>query len=93
MQKMCNDVEQRDSYSLRFVPDWFVTQEQLEIWHDGDDYCTGDEIIEWYKRHKKLRTQKAKIKEKLLLIAWHPSRWWELCMSEEEKSDSGKLWA
>ena len=93
MQKMCNDVEQRASYSLRFVPDWFVTQEQLEIWNDGDDYCIGDEIIEWYKRYKKLRAQKAKIKEELLLIAWHPSRWWELCMSEDEKSDAEKLWA
>ena len=31
---MCDDVVQRGSYSLKFVFDWFVTQVQLEIWHD-----------------------------------------------------------
>ena len=56
---MWDDVEQRDSYSLRFVPNWFVTQEQLEIWHGDDDYCTDDEIIEWYKRYEKRKAQKA----------------------------------
>ena len=44
-QKMCDDVVQRDPYFLQLVPDLFVTQEQLEIWHDGDEYCTDDEII------------------------------------------------
>ena len=82
---MCDDVVQRDSYSLQFVPDWFVTQEQLEIWHDDDDYCTDDEIIEWYKRYEKRKAQKASIKEGLLPIAWHPSTYWDWCMSEDEK--------
>ena len=58
---MCGDVVQRNSYFLHFVPYWFVTQEQLEIWHDGDDYCTGDELIEWCKRYEKRKAQKAKI--------------------------------
>ena len=39
---LCGDVVQRDSYSLQFAPDWFVTQEPLEIWHDDNDYCTDD---------------------------------------------------
>ena len=39
---LCGDVVQRDSYSLQFAPDWFVTQEPLEIWHDGNGYCTDD---------------------------------------------------
>ena len=65
---MWDDVEQRDSYSLRFVPNWFVTQEQLEIWHGDNDYCTDDEIIEWYKRYEKRKTQKASIKKELMPI-------------------------
>ena len=24
--------------SLQFVPDWFVTQGQVKIWHDDGDY-------------------------------------------------------
>ena len=62
-QKMCDDVVQRDSYSLQFVPHWFFTQEQLEIWHDDNDDCTDDEIIEWYKRYEKRKTQNASIKK------------------------------
>ena len=46
-EEMCDDVVRRDSYLLQFVSDWFVTQ-QLEIWHDDDDCCTDDELIEWY---------------------------------------------
>ena len=84
-QEMCDDMVQRDSYSLQFVSDWFVTQEQLETWHDDNDYCTDDELIKWYKRYEKRKAQKAKIKEELMPIAWHPSRVMDWCMPEDEK--------
>ena len=32
--KICNDGVRMDSYSLQFVPDWFVTPGQLKIWHN-----------------------------------------------------------
>ena len=44
-----------------------MTQELIKVWHDG-------ETVEWYEGYKKRKTQKAKIKEELLPIAWHPSR-------------------
>ena len=84
-RKMCEDVVQRDSYSLQFVPDWFVTQEQLEIWTDDNDYCIDDELIGWYNRYKKRKGQKAKIKEELLPIAWYPYRAIDWCIPDEEK--------
>ena len=87
-QKMCGDVVWRDSYSLQFVSDWFVTQKRLEIWHDDDEYCTSDENIEWFKRCKKRKAQKAKIKEELLSVAWYPHRVMDWCMSKDEK----RLW-
>ena len=69
-QKMCDDAVWGDLYSLQFVPDWFVTQEQLKLWHDDDYwYKYDDEIIEWYKNYKKRKAQKAKIKKELLPIA------------------------
>ena len=30
-QKMCDKVVEDDSSSLQFVPDWFVTLEQIDI--------------------------------------------------------------
>ena len=85
MQKMCDDVVRMDSYSLLFDPDWFVTQEQLEIWHSDDEYCNDDEIIELYKVYQKHKAWKVKIKEELLPIAWHPDLVMDWCMSEDKK--------
>ena len=58
-----------------------MTQEQLKLWHDDDD-CDNDddELIEWYEGHQKRKAQKAKIKDELMPIAWHPLRWWDWCV-------------
>ena len=70
-------------FSLQFVPDWFVTQQQFDIWYDNDYvYYNDNEIIEWYKDYEKRKAQKAKIKEELLPIAWHPDRVMNWCFSE-----------
>ena len=84
---MCDKAVKDDPSSLQFVPDWFVTQEQIDIWYDDDYWYHDDELMEWYEGYKERKTQKAKIKEELIPIAWHPSRWWDWCMSEDEKRD------
>ena len=43
---MCDKTVKDDPFSLWFVSDWFVTQQQLKIWPDDDDYCSDDKIIE-----------------------------------------------
>ena len=60
---------------LKYVPDWFVTHQQIKVQHDNDDCCNNDELIEQYKGYQKRKAQKASIKEGLLPIAWHPSRY------------------
>ena len=44
-------------FSLQYVPDWFVKQQQVELWYDDDDYYDDNKLIEWY--------YKKRIKEKL----------------------------
>ena len=61
------------------------------IEHQGDD--DEDNFFKWYEGYKKQKIQKASIKEELALIAWHPSRYWDSCMSEDEKQDTEALWA
>ena len=87
------------TFSSQFVRDWFVTYQQLKIWNnvdddddDDDDYDDDDEIIEWYNGYQKRKARKAKIKEELMPIAWYPSRWWDWCISEEEKKETEELW-
>ena len=71
----------RDLSYLQFVPDWFVTREHTALWHDclASEYCNNDEdnFFKWYEGYIKKKTQKASIKEELMSIAWHPSRWWD----------------
>ena len=72
-------------WSLNYVPDWFVTDEQLKIWRDDDKYCNAYGLIKWYGGYQKRKTQKAKIKEELMPNACHLSRWWGWCVPEDEK--------
>ena len=102
-QKMCDHAVIYDPSSLIFVPDWFVTKDWLYMWHDdyydndgSKDKFTADdegEFFTWYDGYRAQRAQKASIKEELLPIAWHPTRYWDWCVSEDEKMDIEKLWA
>ena len=90
-QEMYDKVVKDDPSSLWFVPDWLVTQQQIKLWHDDNRPIRwryhDDEIIEWYDGYKKRKAQKASIKKELMPITWHPSRYWDWCMSEDEKRD------
>ena len=46
-QEICDEAVKEDSWELEFVLDWFVTHQQIKIWHDDNDYYDDDEIIEW----------------------------------------------
>ena len=84
-QEMFDKAFWEDTFSLQYIPDWLVTQQQLKLWHDYDDYCNDERLIKWYKGYKKRKAQKASIKDELMPITWHPSRWWDWCISEDEK--------
>ena len=96
-EEMCKEAVRREPYSLKclleYVSDWFVTHQQIKIWHDNDYWCYDDELIEWYKGYRKRKAQKTSIKEELMPITWHPSRYWDWCMSEDEKKETEKLWS
>ena len=31
-------------------------------------------------------------KKEVIPVTWHPSRWWDCCMSEDEKKETEKQW-
>ena len=94
-QQMCNKAVKVDRSLLQLVPDWFVSQEQLKLWHDSDDWLIrwwyNNRLIKWYDDYKKRKAQKSSIKDELMPIAWHPSRFWDWCMSEDEKKRDRKI--
>ena len=94
-QQMCKKAVKVDRSLLQLVPDCFVSQEQLKLWHDSDDWLIrwwyNNRLIKWYDDYKKWKAQKSSIKDELMPIAWHPSRFWDLCMSEDEKKRDRKI--
>ena len=90
VQGMCNKQVWGYTPSLQYLPDWFVTQQQIWIWHDDDYYCNDDKLIKWYNGYKERKSQKSSIKEELMPIAWHSSRYWNWCISEAEKREQEK---
>ena len=71
------------------------------MWHDDyyddddghwDNDDNEDKFFEWYDGYKKRKAQKTKIKKELMPIVWHPSRWWDWCVPENEKQETQKLW-
>ena len=67
---------------LEYVPDWFITQEMC------GDYGNSWVISDYLKRKK----EKQQIKEELMPITWHPSRYFDWCVDEDEKEFLEKLW-
>ena len=65
---MCDDAVGSNLHSLQFVLDWLVTEQQIKVWHDSDDWHDDDELIEWYKNYKKRKAQKAKIRKNFCLL-------------------------
>ena len=91
-QKMCNKAVQREPKTLEFIPHCFVTQRQTDLWHQ-DYYRNKSYIIKWFEGYQKRKAQKAQIEKELMPIAWHPSRWWDWCVPQDEKIGIEKLWA
>ena len=57
---MGNNAVRMDPWFLQSVPDWFVTQEQIDVWYADDDYCNDYELIKWYEGHQKRRARRHK---------------------------------
>ena len=48
-------------------------------------------FIEWYEGYKNVKFKKQKIKEELMSIFLDPSRWWDCCISKDEKKRDRKI--
>ena len=88
---MCGKAVRNYFFYLEFVSDWFVTWQQVKIWHDDNEYHDDDDdddddrLIKCYDGYLKRKAQKTQIKKELMHIAWHPSSWWDWCVPEDKK--------
>ena len=52
---------------------------------DSDTINYSYQTLAWQIKFKKRKTLKEKISEELMPIAQHPKRWWDWCVSKNEK--------
>ena len=62
---MCDKAVEDDSSSLQYVTDWFVKDQQIDIWYDDyywhhSDDNDEDKFFEWYEGYKNARLKKQK---------------------------------
>ena len=74
---MCDQTVNKDSSSLQFVPDWFVTREGLYMWHDDYYYDDGghwdDDDEEDNFLRGTLATKNARLRRQRLRKNFYPS--------------------
>ena len=93
-QEMCDKAVRKCSSLLMHVPDWFVTRELVYMWYDDIEYCDDNDEDNFFTLdhdYQKRKAEKASVKEELLPITWHPSRWYDWCVPEDEKKETEKL--
>ena len=88
-QEMCNEAVQSEPEMLEDVPDQFVMLQEILY----EEFIDDDVFITWYKGYKQRKAQKAQIKEELMPVAWHPDRWWNWCVPEDEKKELEKYFS
>ena len=56
---------------------------------DENDHITiiHVRLLAWHIKFEKRKALKKDIREELMPVAWHPNRWWDWCMSEDEKKE------
>ena len=78
---MCDETVKKSPWMLKHVPDQFVTQKMC------DEAVKKSPCALCYKGYEQHKAPKAKIKEELMPVAWHPDRWWNWCVPEHEKKE------
>ena len=68
-QDMCDKAVHKRPWLLKYVPDWFITKQQIKSCYDDDDYCNDDKLIKWHDGHQKRKAQKAQVKKELMPVA------------------------
>ena len=54
---------------------------------DDPDTIIHVRLLAWHIKFKKGKAFKKELSEKLMPVALHPSRWWDWCVSEDEKKE------
>ena len=95
IQERYNKRVRIEPHSLEFVPDDYKTKEMCNKAVVANP-CLLKFVLVHLRTHcfklvEKRKAKTAKMKEELMRVARHPSRWWDSCVPEDEKRKTEKL--
>ena len=44
-------------------------------------------LLAWHIKFEKHKAYKKALNDELMSVAWHPKRWWKVCLSEDEEKE------
>ena len=51
-EEMCDKAARDYLFSLQYVPDWLVTQQQIDTWYDDDYVYNNSGMINWHNGYR-----------------------------------------
>ena len=54
---------------------------------DDPDTVIPMRLLAWRIKFRKRKKLRKELSEELMPVAWHPNRWWNCCVSEDEKKE------
>ena len=58
---------------------------------DDPDTVIYVRLLSWHIKFEKLKAFKKELNEELMPVPWHPNRWCDWCVSEDEKKEIDPL--
>ena len=83
-----------DSDNVTFFSDdvGLVNEDLNKFSLDGVNFGDDDletiicvRLMAWFNRYKQRKNVKKEIRKELMPVVWYLTKWWDLCMSEDEK--------
>ena len=62
-----------------------INLDDVNFYDDDPENIIHVRLMAWRSRFKQPKAIKKEINKELIPVAWHPTRSWDLCMSEDEK--------
>ena len=64
-----------------------ITLDDTNCEEDDPDVIINVRLLAWQIKFEKHKELKIELSEELMPVVWHPNRWWDWCISEDEKKE------
>ena len=68
-----------------------INLDDINYHEDNPDIIILIRLLAWHIKFEKRKVLRKELNEELMPVAWHPKRWWDWCVSEDEKKEIDRM--